>query len=114
MLIVPLQAEGAQLVVRRDPGDRVFASVHLGDWPSGKPAGFVSVYRRNVRVYNPAEADPVAYEESGGRDIPSLWFGDFSPDLAWLKLLQVADFLQLEIPLPHPLPGGEPAGEARA
>lgn len=113
MLIVPLQAEGTQLVVYAEQGGRVRASVHLGDYPAGKSIGFVSVERSRVYVYNPAVANDVDQLHPADR-LPSLWFGDFSPNLEWLKLLQVADFLLLEIPLPHPPPGDEKVAEAQA
>jgi hypothetical protein len=104
-IIVPLLAPNTQLVVSvwpQTPG-YVDVSLHAGEYPSGKRIAFVTVKRADVRVsLDPSDASP------------SLWFGSLSPDIAWLEMLRVADFLQLDIPMPHPLPGDAPAGEVRA
>lgn len=104
-IIVTLLAPNTQLVVTVWPHNpnRVDVSLHAGEYPSGQRIAFASFERTAVLVtLHPGDGSP------------SLWFGNLSPDIAWLEMLRVADFLQLDIPMPHPLPSDAPAGEVHA
>jgi hypothetical protein len=84
-------AEGVQMVVRSFASKEITASIFLGEFPTGKPLSFTTVFGdATARVEVPASAPPC------------LWFGHTSVELPWLELLKVADFLRLDIPLSIP------------
>lgn len=90
-IIVTLLAPHTQLVVSVWPQTPCFVdvSLHAGEYPSGQRIAYVTAKRADVRVtLHPSDAKP------------SLWFGGLAPDIAWLEMLRVADFLLLPIPLP--------------
>ncbi len=88
---------GLTLAVWQQQGRSQGADAQLmaGPWPSGEVVLFVTA--DHVRV---------------GMELKkpeSIWFGSTSIRLPWLELVKVADFLNLNIPLPVPLGEQVPA-----
>jgi hypothetical protein len=72
-------------------GERINATLHMDEHPLDGELLFCASARDKVRVPRSAKA---------------IWLGDTAISLAWNELLQVADFLHLDIPQPE-LPAGQ-------
>jgi hypothetical protein len=86
-LVVQL-AVGVQLLVRQFDHYSTF-TVLQGKYPHGETLVFVIGER----------SDPPRISTKS--DVPCLWSGQACFELPWLELLKVADFLKLQIALPH-------------
>lgn len=90
--VIAQLADGVQLVVLQHSDTSFSAVVLLGAWPGGKQLAMTAFDAGVARVdtnYQP----------------PSLWLGKTNIEVPWLELLKVADFLHIDIPLPHPPEG---------
>lgn len=88
--VIAQLAPGIQLVVTQISRGHI-AEVHVGEWPEGTTVSCNTCPAGRFRV----DIEPH----------PVLWLDNTCYDLPRLELLKVADFLQIDIPLPHPPEG---------
>jgi hypothetical protein len=96
--VIAQLAPGVQLVVA--PASSSFcATTYVGEaYPSGQALA------NTIFELGEARVSTARISTTDGEQ-PTLWLGRTVYYLPWLELLRVADFLHIDIPLPHPPEG---------